>query len=254
MPPRRRERLLAVLILLVPAPALGQGTYAEGGFSFAHGDYIYTEPTNSAAASVGLAYSTARVTARLSVPFFVRDTRLLTVQGLEPLEPASVNASAGVSGSIADPVAQLFVQVHRGPGTAVGVSALAKIPLVAAGDFGTGQWDVGGGLSLSRFLGRGTLVGLDLAYWHLGDPPDLDLQDPITGTVTVGRPLGRLWMASASLSGGRSTVAVYDDPWWLSFLVSRAFARGIWGVVTSIGLTDTTPTFTVGLIWRLRVD
>lgn len=254
MSPRRRERLLAALVLLLPAPALAQGAFLEGGLSLARGDYVYTEPTSSGAASVGLAYSTARLTARVSVPFFVRDTRLLTVRGLEPVEPAPVTASAQHTASIADPVAQLFVQVHRGPGTAVGLSAAVKLPLVAAGDFGTGQWDVGGGLSVSRFIGTATVVGADLSYWHLGDLPDLDLQDPVAGTLTVGRAFGGAWMASVSCSGGRSTVPAYDDPWWFSVLVSRVFARGIWGLTASVGVTDTAPDFTLGLIWRLRVD
>ena len=255
MSPRLRERLLAALILLLPAPALAQGAFLEGGISLARGDYVYTAPTSSGAASLGLAYSSARLTARVTVPYFVRDTRLLTVRGLEPIDPELVEPqTAQLTGSLADPVAQLFVQAHQGDRAAVGLSASVKIPVLAAGDFGTGSWDVGGGLSLSRFVGAGTLVGLDLGYWHLGDPPELDLRDTVTGTLTVGRPLGRLWTASVSLSGGRSAVAGYADPWWTSVLVSRVFATGIWGLSTSVGITETAPDFTLALIWRLRLN
>jgi hypothetical protein len=210
MPPGRHDRLFAALILLLPAPALAQGVFLEGAVSLARGDYIYTEPTSSAAASLGLAYSTPRLTARLSVPFFLRDTRLLTVRGFEPVEPQTT--SSQYSGSLADPVVQLFMNAHRDDRTSVGLSASVKVPVLEAGDFGTGSWDVGGGLSCSRFVGDRTLVGLDLAYWHLGDLPDLDLQDTTMGTVTVGRALGRRWTASASLSGGRSAVAGTPTP------------------------------------------
>ena len=39
MSPRLREHLLAALILLLPAPALAQGAFLEGGISLARGDY-----------------------------------------------------------------------------------------------------------------------------------------------------------------------------------------------------------------------
>ena len=251
--PRLRESSLAALTLLLPTPVLGQGAFLEGGLSLARGDYVYTTPTSSAAASLGLAWSTPRLTARLTVPFFVRDTRLLTVRGFEPVDPEPLATGAEYTGSLADPVAQLFVSAHRGDRTAVGLSVSLKIPVLEAGDFGTGRWDLGGGLSLSRFVGAGTLVGLDLVYWHLGDPPELDLQDTVTGTLTIGRPLGRLWSLSASLSGGRSAVAGYADPWWASLLISRVFPRGIWGLSTSVGLTDTAPDFSLSLLYRLRL-
>jgi hypothetical protein len=257
MSPRLRERLLPALILILPAPVLAQGAFLEGGISLARGDYVYTAPTSSGAASLGLAYSTPRLTARVTVPYFLRDTRLLTVRGFEPVEPVEpvepAPESGQYTGSLADPVVQLFVSAHRGDRTSVGLSASVKIPVLEAGDFGTGRWDVGGGLSLSRFVGSGTLVGLDLGFWRLGDPPDLDLQDTVTGTLTIGRPLGRLWSASASLSGGRSAVAGYADPWWASLLVSRVAARGIWGLTASVGLTETAPDFTLGLLFRLKL-
>ncbi len=186
------------------------------------------------------------------MPYFLRDTRLLTVRGLELVE-GDLPAESEYSGSLADPVAQLFVSAHQGDRTAVGLSASVKIPVLEAGDFGTGRWDVGAGLSLSRFAGSGTLIGLDLGFWRLGDLPDLELQDTVTGTVTVGRPLGRLWTASASLSGARSAVAGYADPWWASLLVSHVSSRGIWGLTASFGLTDTAPDVTLGLLFRLKL-
>jgi hypothetical protein len=251
--PRLRDVLVAALTLLVPTLALAQGAFLEGGVSFARGDYVYTAPTSSGAASLGLAWSSPRLTARLSAPYFLRDTRLLTVEGFEPVD-GDLPAEAEYSGSLADPVAQVFVTAHRDARTAVGLSASVKVPILEAGDFGTGRWDVGAGLSLSQFVTDRTLLGLDLGYWHLGDPPDLDLQDTVTGTVTVGRSLGRLWSASASLSGGRSAVAGYANPWWASVLVSRVSTGGVWGLTASFGLTDTAPDITLGLLFRLRLD
>ena len=76
----------------------------------------------------------------------------------------------------------------------------------------------------------------------------------MTGTFTLGQAFGRSWTASASVSGGRSAVAGYDDAWWVSLLVGRSFSRGIWGVTASVGLSDTAPDVTVGLVWRARLN
>ena len=98
-----------------------------------------------------------------------------------------------------------------------------------------------------------TVLGLDLGYWWLGDMPDLDLQDTVTGTVSVGRAFGRSWTASLSVSGGRSALAGYDDPWWAGLLVGRSFTRGTWGLTATVGLTKGAADFTLGVVWRARL-
>jgi hypothetical protein len=252
---RCRDPLVAALVALVPATATAQGLYFEGGLSFARGDYIYTQQTSGGGAAAGLAWSSRRITTRVTLPYFVRDTRLLTVSGEPPPEPADPALSAtGHEGSLADPQVQVYGQVLQSSRAGVGLSASVKIPVVEAGYFGTGEWDFGVAGSLSRFVGTATMLGLDVSYWHLGDMPDFPLQDTVTGTLTLGRAFGRDWTASASVSGGRSAVAGYDDPWWASLLVGRSFSRGIWGLTASVGLSDTAPDVTVGLVWRVRLN
>jgi hypothetical protein len=249
---RHRNRLLALFILFVPGTGLSQGLFLEGGLSLARGDYVYAQQTSSGGAAAGLAWSGRRITVRATLPYFVRDTAVLTLAGdaSTGVPESSVN---GHEGSLSDPVVQVYAQVLQSGRTGIGVSASVKVPTVEAGDFGTGEWDLGGGLSLSRFVGAATMLGLDVSYWHMGDMPDLPLQDGITGTFTLGRSFGRSWLASASVSGGRSTVAGYPAPWWASCLVSRAGARGIFGLTASLGLSDTAPDVTVGIVWRVRL-
>jgi hypothetical protein len=252
---RRRDRIVAAFFALVPASAAAQGLYFEGGLSFVRGDYVYTQQTSGGGAAAGLAWSTRRLTARVTLPFFVRDTRLLTVSGEAPPEEADPASSVmGYEGSPSDPLLQVYAQVLQSRRTGVGLSGSVKIPVVEAGYFGTGEWDVGGAASLSQFVASATMLGVDVSYWHVGDRPDFPLQDTVTGTLTLGQVFGRSWTASASVSGGRSAVAGYQDPWWASLMVSRSFGRGLWGLTASVGLSDAAPDVTVGLVWRARLN
>jgi len=252
---RCRDALVAPLLVLVPPVATAQGLYFEGGLSFARGDYVYTQQTSGGGAAAGLAWSSRRLTARVTLPYFVRDTRLLTVTGEAPPEEVDPALSTtGHEGSLSDPLVQLCGQVLQSSSTGVGLSGSVKVPVVEAGHFGTGEWDFGAAASLSHFVGTATMLGLDISYWHLGDMPEFLLQDTVTGTLTLGRIFGRSWTASASVSGGRSAVAGYDDPWWASLLVGRSFSRGIWGLTASVGLSDAAPDVTVGLVWRARLN
>jgi hypothetical protein len=257
--PRRRERGalpgLTLLLAFLPPPVAAQGAHFEGGLSVSTGDYVYTQRTSGGAASAGLAWSSGRLTLRATLPWFVRDTRLLSEAGSEPgpEEPGVSPGAARYEGSVGDPFLQLHVGVVRAPRTSASVGFSTKVPLLEAGGFGTGGWDFGGSVSVSRSLGAATLVGFDGSYWHLADPPDLELQDTVMGTVTVARGLGRLWSVSLSLSGSRSAVAGYADPWWVGVLVGRSFSRGVWGVTLTVGLGETAPDLGLGLVWRLRV-
>jgi hypothetical protein len=251
---RRRSSLLGLLLSAVPGTLLAQGLYFEGGLSIARGDYVYAQQTSSGGAAAGLAWSGRRFTLRATLPYFVRDTNILTQSGSPPREvPDGTAAESGHEGALSDPVAQFYAQVLQSGRTGFGLSVSVKVPVVEAGSFGTGQWDVGGGLSLSRFVGSATMLGLDVSYWHLGDMPDLALQDTVAGTLTVGRSLGRSWLASASVSGNRSSLAGYAAPWWASVLVSRASPAGILGLTASLGLSATAPDVTVGVVWRARL-
>lgn len=253
--PRRRDAFVAALLALVPAPAVAQGLYLEGGVSFGRGDYVYTESTSSGGAALGLAWSSRRLTARVTLPFFVRDARLLTVSGAPPVEEAEpLPPETGSEGSVSDPLVQVYAQVFQSHDTGLGVSASVKVPVVEAGSFGTGEWDVSAAASLSRFVGPRTMLGLDVGYWHLGDMPGLPLDDTVTGTITLGQAFGREWTASLSLSGGQSSIAGFPDPWWAGLLVGRSFSRGLWGLTASVGLSDGAPDFTAGLVWRARLD
>ena len=252
--PRRRDATVAALLALVAASAAAQGLYLEGGVSLARGDYVYTERTSSGGGALGLAWSSRRLTARVTLPFFVRDARLLTLSGAPlPEQTETLPSETGYEGSVSDPLVQVYVQVFQRRDTGLGVSASVKPPLVEAGSFGTGEWDASASASLSQFVGPRTMLGLDVGYWHLGDMTELPLDDTVTATLTVGQALGRDWTASLSLSGAQSSIAGFPDAWWVGLLAGRSFSRGMWGLTASVGLSDGAPDFTAGLVWRARL-
>lgn len=248
--PRRCLSLLGAA--LCASAAAAQELHLEGGVSFARGDYVYTERTNGVGAMAGFAWSHRRLTARATLPYFVRDTRILYVREGTAVPPPAEETD--YEGSLADPLLQVSYTVFQTERSALGLAASVKVPVVETGAFGTGRWDLGGSASLSRFVGSATLVGLDVGYWRLGDMRDLPLQDTVTGTFTLARSLGRDWVVSASLSGSRSAVAGYADPWWGGVLLSRSFAGGSVGLMSSVGLSDGAPDFALGLLWRARID
>ncbi|HEU5304209.1 MAG TPA: hypothetical protein VFU40_06145, partial [Gemmatimonadales bacterium] len=127
------------------------------------------------------------------------------------------------------------------------------VPVADTGSFGTGQWDVGSNVTLSQGLGRRGMLGLDLTYWKLGDLSTLDFRDPIYGSATVSyqRPDG--WGGGFSLSAGSSALEGYDGPVWAGAFVSRASWGSWWTMGGTVGLSESTPDFTVGLTWRVRV-
>lgn len=251
--PPGRDLRAAVMTVLLPAPLAAQGAFFEGGLLFARGDYVYVTPTNSASLSAGLGLTAGRLTLRATLPVFARDTRVLVPKGSVPTAPAPAATPSSYAAALSDPFAQASIDVLPAGRTALGLTASVKVPVVAAGAFGTGRWDYGGGVSVSRMLGSSALVGVDLGYWHLGDPPDLRLNDVATGTLTLGRSFARSWSASVSFSASRAAVPGYADPRWLGVLVGRASGRGMWGLTLSAGLTPTAPDVGVGLIWRVRL-
>lgn len=163
------------------------------------------------------------------------------------------SAVTGYEAAVGDPTVSLSVTAWERGGTAVGVSASAKLPLTDTTQFGTGEWDVGGAVSFSHGIGPRTLLGLDVSYWHLGDLPELDLRDPVMGAASVGYLVGHGWAVSASFSAARSIVPGFEDSYSAAAGLTRLGSRGALSVNASIGLSETAADFALGVNWRVRV-
>jgi hypothetical protein len=130
-----------------------------------------------------------------------------------------------------------------------------KIPVTDTSTFGTGQWDAGAFLSVSRSVGRRLFLGVDVAYWRLGDLPDLELRDPVSGTVSLGYADASGWGGSLVGSAATAVVEEFDGPASIGAALTRVSSgRSSWSLLSLVGLTETSPDVTVGLSWSVRLS
>jgi hypothetical protein len=122
-------------------------------------------------------------------------------------------------------------------------------------DAGTGGADFTLGGSATTSLGSIVLLG-DLAYWWLGDLPELELRDGLSYGLAAATPIldGRGTLI-ASLSGAGRLVDTLDPP--MSVTVALGYrpegACSLSGGV-SAGLTESASDFAVFMGWSRRFD
>jgi hypothetical protein len=166
--------------------------------------------------------------------------------------PAS--AATGYETAVGDPDLALRWQGIQTGNTGVAFGARVKVPLADTATFGTGEWDFGAQVSLDRSLGERVWAALDVSYWALGDLPDLELRDPVSGMASLSYLAGSGWSWSLLAHGSTAIVEGFDGPAAVGASLAHAGAgRSGWTLVSLLGLTETTPDLTVGLAWSLRL-
>ncbi|MGE5230768.1 MAG: hypothetical protein ACM3NS_03440 [Deltaproteobacteria bacterium] len=289
---RSRAALTLLVAAMGSAPPVAaQSLYYEGALSVASGAYIFPERTTGWSLFTGLAAEAQQLTFRITLPVYLQNSTLIALSGPGGSIPtggsfagivADTGAARGRRGSaitgraaapalaqgkvavpssavtgyraaVGDPVGELSVRAVNTHNTALSVSVLAKAPVADTATFGTGQWDVAAGIGVSQRIGARMTAGVDVKYWHLGDLPDLDFRDPVYGTATIGYLGERGWGGGATFSAGSSALEGYDGPAWIGGYLSRSSAAGTWGLHGAVGLTETTPDFTLGLSWSVRL-
>lgn len=264
---RRRAAMLAAAIPLAPlVPLRAQGIAYEGGIALTTGNYLYATRTTSWTIATGLAYSTGRFTFRAALPVYVQNSSLVRGSGAGMMPSGGVMGGGGGSGggggmmggatmhfraAAGDPTIQAGWRAVNGLRTAVTVSAAAKIPASDTTDYGTGKWDVGGTVSFTRHAAGSVFFGVDLSYWHLGDPPTLDFRDPVIATVTASDVFANSWGASLFVTAGTSALRGYDAPVSLGATITRLHRDALWGLTAAVGFTETVPDFSIGATWRV---
>lgn len=275
----------AMLLLLAAAPATAQTVRLHTGLSTATGSYFFAERTTTWTLSGGLSVKSGAWTVRAGLPVHLQNTTLVagSSAGHIPTGGSSSgtvadsgahhggggghdmaqsrsrvevpgSAATGYQSAIGDPDLGVRWQGVRGRTTGVSLGAAVKLPLADTSTFGTGQWDVGAQMSVDHSFGGRVWAALDLSYWVLGDLPDLELRDPVSGMVSVGY-LGRSgWGWSLLGHAGSPIVDGFDGTASLGGSLTRvAGGRSGWALMSLVGLTETTPDLTVGLSWSLRL-
>jgi len=168
-------------------------------------------------------------------------------------DPVAVPTSAatGYQWAVGDPFVGATVFGLRHGRVGLALTGTVKIPVVDTSSFGTGAWDVGGTVSGSLIISSRVMLGVDGGYWHLGDPPGLELRDPVLLGGTLSVLAGGGWGLSAGLSGATPTIEGFSTIASATFGVLRIAGSGSFGVLGSIGLTDTAPDVTASVTWRL---
>ena len=174
-----------------------------------------------------------------------------------PADTLTVAEPGGTAVNVGDPFFSGGVELYRGPGLvrSFSVQAYAKAPVASVSSgVSTGQWDYGGGASLSVGSGRTFAFG-DASYWVLGDMPELQLLDNVVYGVGIGRASedGK-WSVIGSASGSSEVIRNVAPP--ASAGVSVGYRQSASQSLTfgvHFGLTESAPQFGASLGWRVRI-
>ncbi len=255
-------------------PAAAQGVRYDTGLSVASGQYGTSETTTSVVWSHGLAFEAGRFTLRATMPVIAqRGAAVLTAGGSVPGgsgEGSGGMMSGGAMGGrprtafgtdtavdeyrvrAGDPVVAVTLRVFHDMRTIVSAGAAVKAPLAEAGDVGTGEWDGGVTLDVSRHVAGPWFAAASGAWWKLGDPAGLDLRDPVFGSLMLSRIAGG-GAAALTLSAGTAVVKGLDPPVSGGAMVSRDLWGGSAAVSAALGMTDAAADFSLGLGWGVKL-
>ena len=270
--------------------ARAQTVHYEGGVSVSSGSYIFTERTTNWTFTNGLALGAGPFTLRATVPLYSQNTTLISGAGTGPI-PTGGPSSGIVADSVAarggnhqggmrqematpallanhsvevpstavtgyelalgDPLVSMSITLTGASPASLTLGAGVKLPLTDTTSFGTGEWDYGGTASLSYRLGYTSSLGINLGYWHLGDLPNLALNDPLMGSVSFAYLAPSGWGGLLSVSGSTSAIPEFAAPAYAGATITRVTGRGTLGLHASVGLTESAPDFTLGVSWRV---
>lgn len=281
--------LATVALVAVASVASGQdGVTYFGSLQFASGDYSLSETTNSLILFNGFTLERGSWTVSATLPVIHQDTPFVTYsggvpnpsgrrQGMSPDDevdddPIGGQVGRGPGGNgidelpdpdsltfdengVGDPVFrfEFTADERQNTGLTFGVYGAFKPPLAdEESGFGTGGWDYGAGLTVTKRANSVFLLA-DLGYWIFGDLPDLNLKDPLLYSLGVGRSLkGGRYSVLASVFGNTETVDGVDGPLQASFSLNRILrsGRGL-HVTLATGLTDSAPDVSLSAGWRI---
>lgn len=167
------------------------------------------------------------------------------------------SGDAGLRARFSDPGVSAMYRVYDSwtGNTSLQLNGSVKIPLTNPDNgFGTGAWDFGFGLSGMQRL-RSWFVSTDVMYWYLGDMEDLDLNNPLTGSVGISYSFGDSgWLMSGSIYGSTPIIDDYDPPVSLMAGVGYMYSpRASINGTVSFGLTESSADFSIGMGWSIRI-
>lgn len=263
---------VVLAILATASSVTGQEITYTGSLQFSTGDYIFTERTNSFYLFSGLAVSAGPLGVSASIPVIMQSTPWVSYGGTGMIPSGGIQHSEvgqrkrgrkvalpdtieSEDVGLGDPLLRADVELLKAGKIlpSVHIAAQLKVPLTDVDQgFGTGEWDYGGGVSLTKAVG-GNFVFVDVTYWVLGDLPDLELQDPVAYSVTLCRPLtGGRFAVLASFLGYTEIIEDADPPAQVNLALTYRLASGRSLSASMVfGVRESSPDFSVSLGWRI---
>ena len=273
-------------LLAAASPVAAQQWAYEGSLGMTTGNYIFTSPTTTFGFTNGLSMTAGRFTLRAAWPIWLQNSTLITTSGPGGRMPSGGSSSGTVSDSgkshggkpgggmpvfsrmvetpassftdyrpaIGDPVLGASVRVVETGRLSLGLGGMVKFPVADTADYGTGEWDFSASASATLQVGGATLVGVDAAWWYLGDLPDLDFDNPVSGALSVNHILasGR-WALGVFGRGSTASVPGYDPPFQVGGSIVRFSGRSSIGLEVGAGLSESSPDFVVGAYWQVHL-
>jgi hypothetical protein len=262
----------AILAVFVSEPTEA-AAYYSGSAQYATGNYIFSRRTQSVSLYGGLGITAGIFNFNFSVPVVYQNSPWLSISGRSMIpsggpQHSIVKQQQGSMGhtmlidttqydkvGIGDPVFHGEVKILQEAGgwPSLSLTGEVKPPLAKPSNgFGTGEWDWAGGLSLDKQLGP-VFSFLSLSYWKLGDMPDLELQDPLVYSVSLGHPLaGGKYALMVSYSGETQVIANTQAPATISLMGGyNASSSTNFGLTVTFGLSNSSPDYDLGLAWQI---
>jgi len=275
---RRKSRLstrsaAAGVILLTLAAALpaSAGTFSySGSIQLSQGRYFFDLTTRGVFLFNGFTYSSERFTLSASFPLIYQNTPYISYSGVGVLpsggpESSAVNQRQGKETvilpevvdarqyGVGDPVFHMGIRLVKesaaAPSLEFTIQAKAPVASLESG-FGTGEWDYGVGVALSKRLG-GVILFADVNYWTLGDLAELDIKSPWVYSVSAGLPFAAGKSALLVSYFGMTEIIEGVAPpssmgLGLSFKVGPKTSLTLSG---SFGLSEASPDFAASVGW-----
>ncbi len=262
-----------------------QDVYYSGSLQYATGSYYFTERTGSFYFSNSLGMSGDKGSVYFSIPLITQNTPWVsyTRSGTLPtggpqsrLAGTRQQQQGGGRGQrkhtidlgkadtvnfskthFGDPSLSANIKLWSSPSARTSISSNwgVKIPFTDENSgYGTGGWDVGGGISWSQRIQQKYLMMLSGMYWVLGDMNDLNLNNMLSYSAALGRMFkdGK-WMTTASLFGSTEIIDEVDPPVSIGAgLNYRVSAQINLSTNMMIGLTESASDFSIGVGWSIN--
>jgi hypothetical protein len=261
--------------MLAAATAVQSQTVSyTGALQFSSGSYIFAQRTNSLYFSNGISVSAGRLDLSASLPLISQSTPWISYGGAGMIPsggPQHMEVGRGMFGrrkvflqdttdyaavGLGDPILHAGLELVKESGAipSILLGLDVKIPVADVDHgFGTGEWDYGAGLSLTKTLEEGSFFVVSMSYWVLGDMPGLRLKDALAYRIALVRPLpgGRMsWIAS--FSGYSEILADVEPPAHVTLGINyRLNPRTSLNGSAAMGVTETSADFSLSLGWQV---